>query len=397
MVDIQATPKLSWCLGNPVDRRRASWRSEWRGQLIHLSNLPISINVWYSDEKQYMLSAINVLSWSPVKQKLLCWDKLLARALKQSHGWERSVPANSRRKTRVQVAHPGTEERSRHPSCSLLSDSRWTLCCLAEAACNNKRALTRVVLVQYKLWALSPLSKELIFSWIGASYLGSNVSLAYSSCKPQSSGTHFCLCSGSADYSRLCCLTTLFSSCIPIKCRTFVLLCTTVLSGTNVSWCTWHLKKEGSTNFHRNWRNHSRERKDFSHISYTRVALQWACKAPGTRSPRLIRCWGAWWQCRNSGNLTRTDIFASDPFSQWNHFEQEDSFFQSEEIGTFTPATIYFISVLPIMKGTIFLTVCLTERHILCVEQFQRANGKVHITSPAVKAFVNIIIIIKEA
>lgn len=61
-----------------------------------------------------------------------------------------------------------------------------------------------------------------------------------------------------------------------------------------------------------------------------------------------------------------------------------------------TPATIYFISVLRVMKGTIFLTICLTERHILCVDQFQRANGKVHITSPAVKAFVNIIII-KEA
>lgn len=49
------------------------------------------------------------------------------------------------------------------------------------------------------------------------------------------------------------------------------------------------------------------------------------------------------------------------------------------------------------MKGTIFLTICLAERHISCVEQFQRANGKVHITSPAVKAFVNTIIIIKEA
>lgn len=72
------------------------------------------------------------------------------------------------------------------------------------------------------------------------------------------------------------------------------------------------------------------------------------------------------------------------------------AFFQAEEIGTFTPATIYFVSVLHIMKGTIFLTVCLTERHILCVEQFHRANGKVHITRPAEKAFVNIIII-KEA
>lgn len=98
-----------------------------------------------------MLSAISVLSWLPVKQKLLCWDKILARALKQSHEWEQSVPANNRRKTRVQVTHPGTEEQSRHTSCSLLSDSKWTLRCLAEAACNNKRALTHVVLVQYKL------------------------------------------------------------------------------------------------------------------------------------------------------------------------------------------------------------------------------------------------------
>jgi len=48
------------------------------------------------------------------------------------------------------------------------------------------------------------------------------------------------------------------------------------------------------------------------------------------------------------------------------------------------------------MKGTIFLAIWLTERHILCVEQFQRANGKVHITRAALKAFVNIIII-KEA
>lgn len=140
-----------------------------------------------------------------------------------------------------------------------------------------------------------------------------------------------------------------------------------------------------------------RERTDFSRICYRRAALQWACTAPGTKSPRLVCCWGPRWQCRNGGNLTRTDIYASDLFGQWNHFEQQDSFFQSEENGTFTPATIYFISVLHIMKGTIFLTICLTERHIWCVEQFQRANGKVHITSPAVKAFVNIIIIIKEA
>lgn len=188
---------------------------------------------------------------------------------------------------------------------------------------------------------------------------------------------------------------TLFSSCIPIKCRTFVLLCMTVLLGTSMSWCTWHLK-EGTANFHRNWKNHSREKRDFNHISYSRVALQWACKAPGTRNPHHIRCWEAQWQCGNSGNLTRTDIYVSDLFSQWNHFEQQDSFFQSEEIGAFTPAIIYFISVLHVMKGTIFLTICLAERHILCVEQFQRANGKVHITSPAVKAFVNIIII-KEA
>lgn len=97
-----------------------------------------------------------------------------------------------------------------------------------------------------------------------------------------------------------------------------------------------------------------------------------------------------------TAEISPGQIFMWATCSQWNHFEQQDSFLQSEEIGTLTPATIYFISVLRVMKGTIFLTICLTERHILCVDQFQRANGKVHITSPAVKAFVNIIII-KEA
>lgn len=131
--------------------------------------------------------------------------------------------------------HPGTEEQSRHTSCSLLSDSRRTLAVSAQAACSNERALTPVVLAQYKLCPLSALSKQLFFSQISASYWALtflSLTLPASHTVREPTLLLFRQC---GLFMSLLPDLALFSSCIPIKCRTFVLLRTTVLSGTKVS------------------------------------------------------------------------------------------------------------------------------------------------------------------
>lgn len=178
--------------------------------------------------------------------------------------------------------------------------------------------------------------------------------------------------------------------------QSFCLLRTSLQSGASVSWCTWHLKKEGPTDLHRNWRNHSREEKKKKKGFWLCLPYKGCLTVSTWHQKPLTQLLLGGTVAAVTAEISPGQIFMWATCSQWNHFEQQDSFLQSEEIGTLTPATIYFISVLRVMKGTIFLTICLTERHILCVDQFQRANGKVHITSPAVKAFVNIIII-KEA
>lgn len=88
---------------------------------------------------------------------------------------------------------------------------------------------------------------------MSASCLGCDISLTYPSCKTQFRKPLLLLFGQCILFMSLLSDLTLFSSCIPIKCRTFVLLYMTVLLGTSMSSCTWHLK-EGTANFHRNWK-----------------------------------------------------------------------------------------------------------------------------------------------
>lgn len=109
LMDIQAKSKLSCRSGIPVAHSRAWWGRGWREQLIHLSNPQISVSVQYSDGK---LPALNVLSWSPAKQKLVVLGSTSCLSFKEVTGVGMVSPNQHSKENQSTGEHSGTEQLS---------------------------------------------------------------------------------------------------------------------------------------------------------------------------------------------------------------------------------------------------------------------------------------------